>query len=109
MEPLDFDELKEEMVGNFPPEMSHRLESLIHTYVGGPVTTLYTQLEIIKRALERKPEMVAGEVESMQENVELASANIRTLVKALAAAANAGDEEENTETGSGEMFDEGDE
>lgn len=89
---LDFDQLQAEIKALFPTEASHWMEKLIHTYVGGPVTTIYTQLEIIQRALERRPEMVAGEVVSMKENVKVASENIRKIVKALAAAAR-GDEE----------------
>lgn len=91
---LDFEALQAEVIENVPPDASHWIERLIHTYIGGPVTTLFTQLEIIQRALDRKPEMVPSEVESMKRNLAVASDNIRKIVRALAAAARAGEETE---------------
>jgi hypothetical protein len=70
------------------------MERLLHTYVGGPVTSVFTQIEIIQRALDRKPEMVPGEVAALKENVRLASANIVKIVKALAAASRADETED---------------
>lgn len=92
---LDFDALTDELRGLYDPDGLHWMERLLHTHIGGPVTALYTQVEIIQRALVRKPEMVPDEVASLKENVRLASDNIRTIVKALAAAMREPDEPTN--------------
>lgn len=83
---LDFDALVEGMREHYDGEGLDWMEKLLHTHIGGPVTALFTQVEIIQRALDRKPEMVPGEVVSLKENVRLASDNIRKIVRALAAA-----------------------
>jgi hypothetical protein len=92
---LDFEALTEELRGIYEPDGLHWMERLLHTHIGGPVTALYTQVEIIQRALDRKPEMVPEEVASLKENVRFASNNIRTIVKALAAAMREPDEPTN--------------
>ncbi|GIK63939.1 MAG: hypothetical protein BroJett018_17330 [Chloroflexota bacterium] len=92
---LDFDALIEAMREHYDAEGLHWMEKLLHTHVGGPVTALFTQVEIIQRALDRKPEMVPGEVASLKDNVRLASDNIRKIVKALAAANRPPDEPAN--------------
>ncbi len=83
---LDFDKLREEIRQQFTQENGYWMERLLHTHVGNPVAALYTQVEIIQRALELKPEMVPGEVASLKERVRSASDNIVLIVKALAAA-----------------------
>ncbi len=83
---LDFDELVEEISQRFDPELGLWLERLLHTYVANPVTGLFTSAEIIQRALDRKPEMVPGEVETLKKQVSIASENIRKIVRALVAA-----------------------
>ncbi|MBI5931989.1 MAG: hypothetical protein HY862_21960 [Chloroflexi bacterium] len=92
-EPLDLDALTETMRELYDGEGLHWMEKLLHTHVGGPVTALFTQVEIIQRALDRKPEMVPEEVASLKDNVRLASDNIRKIVRALAAATRPPDEE----------------
>ncbi len=90
---LDLDALIAAMREHYDTEGLDWMEKLLHTYVGGPVTALFTQVEIIQRALDRKPEMVPGEVASMKDNVRLASDNIRKIVRALAAANRPPDDE----------------
>lgn len=90
---LDFDKVLYEIQDYLSPEAGYWMERLLHTYIGNPVTGLYTQIEIIQRAIERRPEMVPDEVARLKENVRLASDNIVKIVRALAAAFSEGDEE----------------
>lgn len=68
------------------PEIAYTIERLLHTYVGNPVTGIFTQVEIIKRTIERKPENLEDEIMRLQDQVRRSSDNIVTIVKALAAA-----------------------
>lgn len=83
---LDLDELREEIAQLFTPEAGDWMENLLHTHVANPVAALFTQVEIITRAMDRKPEMVPGEFARLREQVKHASDNIVTVVKALKAA-----------------------
>ncbi|NDJ85104.1 MAG: hypothetical protein GYB66_04395 [Chloroflexi bacterium] len=88
---LDFETLKQEIAETLSPEAGYWVERLLHTYVGNPVAGLYTQVEIIQRVIERRPEMLPGEVENLKTQVKHASDNIVTIVRALAAAFNSDD------------------
>lgn len=91
---LDFDKVLSEIQDYLSPEAGYWMERLLHTYIGNPVTGLYTQIEIIQRALDRRPEMVPDEVARLKENVKLASDNIVKVVRALAAAFSEPDDEQ---------------
>lgn len=86
--PLDLnaDELIAEFQELLTPEVAYKMERLLHTYVGNPVTGIFTQVEIIKRTIERKPENLPDEIDNLQNQVRRASTNIVTMVRALAAA-----------------------
>jgi hypothetical protein len=83
---LDLDELRDELREVLDEASAYKIERLLHTYVANPVTGIFTQVEIIKRALEKRPDMLPGEVENLSKQVKLASDNIVIVVKALAAA-----------------------
>lgn len=83
---LDFDQLVADIQELFTPESSYWTERLLHTHVGNPVAALFTQVEILQRVAERKPEMLMDEIETLKERTRSASQNIVLIVKALAAA-----------------------
>jgi hypothetical protein len=86
-EPLDFEKLAADLKTALTPEAAHKMERLIHTHVGGPMTTVYTQLQIVKLLLQRNPSQLETEIPSLIENMQFAAENIRTIVRALAVAA----------------------
>lgn len=86
-EPLDLDALIEELEETLSPESAHKLERLVHTHIGGPMTTVSTQVEILKILSERDPAKLPEEILALKEHLQLASQNIRTIVRALAVAA----------------------
>lgn len=83
---LDLDELSAEFRASLDETSAYKMERLLHTYVANPMSSVFMQIEIMKRLLERDPATLAGEVENLQKQVRLASDNIVTVVKALAAA-----------------------
>ncbi|PJF44821.1 MAG: hypothetical protein CUN55_01935 [Phototrophicales bacterium] len=83
---LNADELIAEFRELLTPEVAYRIERLLHTYVANPVTGIFTQVEIIKRTAERRPENLSAELDNLQHQVRRASDNIVTVVRALAAA-----------------------
>lgn len=85
-EPLELEPLIEELRAVLSPEAAHKIERLIHTHIGGPMTTAFTQMEITKIIMQRKPEQLPEELASLKESIGFAANNIRTIVKALAAA-----------------------
>lgn len=93
-EQLDFETLVTEFRQYLPPEAAHKMERLIHTHVGGPMTTLFTQMELTRIIMQRKPDDLPQEIEKLKENISFASENIRTIVRALAAATRTGDEDD---------------
>lgn len=97
---LDFDTLRDELQRVLTPESAYKIERLLHTYVANPVTGIFTQVEIIKRALEKRPDMLPGEVENLGKQVSLASDNIVIVVKALAAAFPQTDDEASSDNNS---------
>ncbi len=86
--PLDLN--TEDLIAEFQefltPEIAYKMERLLHTYIGNPVTGIFTQVEIIKRTIERKPDNLPTEIDNLQNQVRRASNNIVIMVKALAAA-----------------------
>ena len=97
-DPLELEPLIEELKAVLSPEAAHKVERLIHTHIGGPMTTAFTQMEITQIIMQRKPEQLPEELASLKENIRFASNNIRTIVKALAGVmkGDAGDEESET-------------
>ncbi len=83
---LDFEQIRDEIRELFSREAGEWMEMWLHTHIGNPVSALYMQVEIILRAMERKPEMVPGEIASLKERVRSASDNIVLIVRALRAA-----------------------
>ncbi len=83
-EPLEYEALLEDLKAVLSPEAAHKMERLIHTHIGGPMTTAFTQMEITEIIAQRKPEQLGEELTSLKENIRFASMNIRTIVKALA-------------------------
>lgn len=83
---LDFESLCEEIAQVFTPESGDWTERLLHTYVANPVAALFTQVQIIQKTLERKPEMLPEEIASLRVQVKAASDNVVMIVKALRAA-----------------------
>lgn len=94
---LDLDELTAELKTVLTKESAYKMERLLHTYVANPVTGLYMQVEIIKRVIDRQPDMLPDEVANLSKQISLASANIVTVVKALAGAFPEEDEEKNAD------------
>ena len=85
-ETLDFETLVEELRAELTPEAAHKIERLIHTHIGGPMTTVFTQMQITEIMLKREPESITEELGKLKENIGAASENIRLIVRALAAA-----------------------
>ena len=83
---LDHDQLRDELRATLTRESAYKMERLLHTYVANPVSSIFMQLEIIKRVMEKRPDMLPGEIENLGKQVKLASENVVTVVKALAAA-----------------------
>lgn len=83
---LELEDLIEEFRAILSPEVAHKFERLLHTHVGGPMTTVATQVEIMSILAKRDPEKLPEEVANLKEQIKLASLNIRTIVRALASA-----------------------
>ena len=96
-EALELDPLIEELRTALDPEAAHKLERLVHTHVGGPMTTVATQVEILKILADRDPEKLPEEIIALKGHLQLATQNIRTIVRALAAATRPADSDENSE------------
>ncbi len=83
---LDFDQLVDDIQELFTSESSYWTERLLHTHVGNPVAALFTQVEILLRVAERRPDMLMDEIETLKVRTRSASENIVLIVRALAAA-----------------------
>ena len=83
---LDLDQLAEDLRSYLDEDSAYKMERLLHTYVANPMSSVFMQLEIMKRVFERKPEMIGDEIVNLQKQVQLASTNVVTVVKALAQA-----------------------
>jgi hypothetical protein len=97
-ETLDYENLVAQFREYLDPETAHKMERLIHTHIGGPMTTLSMQVQITEMVLKRKPEGLGEEITKLKENMSFAAENIRTIVRALAAATRSSDEESDAES-----------
>lgn len=88
---LDLEQLSAELDEILTPEVAHRLERLVHTHIGGPLTTVSTQLEIMNILAKRDPDKLPEEIEALREHMKEAAYNVRTIVRALAVAAKSED------------------
>lgn len=91
---LDLETLAEELREYLDYDAAYKMERLIHTHIGGPMTTLFTQMQITEIVMKRDPDAVEEEMVKLKANMNAASANIRTIVRALAMASRDEDEYE---------------
>lgn len=91
---LNVEELAEELREYLDYDAAHKIERLIHTHIGGPMTTLFTQLEVTKIIMKRDPDKLEEEMAKVKDSLKAASTNINTIVRALAMASRDKDEED---------------
>ena len=91
---LDLETLAEELREYLDYDAAHKMERLVHTHIGGPMTTLFTQMQITEIIMKRDPDQLEAEMAKLKDNLSAASANIRTIVRALAMASRDADEDE---------------
>jgi hypothetical protein len=92
---LDLKTLANELRDYLDYDAAYKMERLIHTHVGGPMTTVFTQMQITEIIMKRNPDELEAELVKLKDNISAASANIRTIVRALAMASRDEDEDEN--------------
>lgn len=94
---LDLETLVEDLRERLDYDAAYIMERLIHTHIGGPMTTVFTQMQITEIVMKRNPDELENEIAKLKDSISAASANIRTIVRALAMASRDDDEDEDAD------------
>ncbi|GAB4527269.1 MAG: hypothetical protein Kow0063_02350 [Anaerolineae bacterium] len=82
-EALDPEVLQQQVDEYLSPAARRWLADLLHDHLGGRITNLSLQAEIVLRAWERKPEMAYTEMQDLKRRLDEASAFLVALVRAV--------------------------
>lgn len=79
---LNFEQFEADLEQNFSPEQREWLARLLHDHVSGLVTNISMQVEIVKKMVAREMD-ITEELESLKENVSVATQHIVTIEKTI--------------------------
>lgn len=82
-QPLEPEELERQIAEHLSPEGRQWLADLLHDHLGGRITNLSLQAEIVLRAWERNPEMAHEEMQALKTHLDDASAFLVNLVRSV--------------------------
>lgn len=80
---LDLDELIQQIEEYLPPESRLWLADLLHDHLGGRITNLSLQAEIVLRAWEPRPDMALEEMRALKSSLDDVSAFLVNMVRAV--------------------------
>ncbi len=80
---FDPDELRRQINEYLSPEARRWLADLLHDHLGGRVTNLSLQAEIVLKAWERRPDMALTEMQDLKKRLDEASAFLVELVRTV--------------------------
>lgn len=82
-EALDPEILRQQVDEHLSPTARRWLADLLHDHLGGRITNLSLQAEIVLRAWERKPAMAYAEMQDLKKRLDEASAFLVELVRTV--------------------------
>ncbi len=80
---FDSDELARQIEAYLPDEARRWLADLLHDHLGGRITNLSLQAEIVLKAWERNPEMALSEMQDLKSRLDEVSAFLVDLVRTV--------------------------
>ncbi|MBN1967131.1 MAG: histidine kinase dimerization/phosphoacceptor domain-containing protein [Anaerolineae bacterium] len=82
-ESLTPEALRAEIEAHLSPEARRWLADLLHDHLGGRITNLSLQAEIVLRAWDAAPDMARSEMEELRERLKTASVFLVDLVRTV--------------------------
>ena len=78
---IDPEELQEQIAEHLSPEARRWLADLLHDHLGGRITNLSLQSQIVLRAWDRNPDMAHSEMQDLKARMDEVSAFLVQLVR----------------------------